>query len=71
MRILHVTTYLRGGAGRVISSLAIAQLRLGHDVRVAVDTGGEPGYASYPRIPGRIDGGWCGRTDVAAYERLY
>jgi glycosyltransferase involved in cell wall biosynthesis len=48
MRILHLTTFLQGGAGRNITDLALAQRRTGHDVRVAADAGGEPGYASYP-----------------------
>ena len=48
MRILHVTTFLQGGAGRNIADLAVAQRRAGHDVRLAADAGGEPGYESYP-----------------------
>jgi glycosyltransferase involved in cell wall biosynthesis len=48
LHILHVTTFLQGGAGGVIASLAIAQRRAGHAVTVAADAGGEPGYASYP-----------------------
>ena len=48
MRILHVTTFLQGGAGRAITALAVAQRRAGHDVRVVSDAGGEPGYATYP-----------------------
>ena len=48
MRILHLTTFLQGGAGRNITDLALAQRHAGHDVRVAADAGGEPGYASYP-----------------------
>src|SRR5262245_10818938 len=48
MRILHVTTYLQGGAGRVIADLAIQQRRAGHEVIVVSDSGSQPGYASYP-----------------------
>jgi L-malate glycosyltransferase len=48
MQILHVTTFLQGGAGRIITDLAVEQRRSGHDVRVAADAGGESGYASYP-----------------------
>lgn len=48
MRILHVTTFLQGGAGRMITALALAQRQAGHDVRVALDAGGEPGYGTYP-----------------------
>jgi glycosyltransferase involved in cell wall biosynthesis len=48
MRILHVTTFLQGGAGRLITALALAQRRAGHDVVLALDSGGEPGYDTYP-----------------------
>jgi glycosyltransferase involved in cell wall biosynthesis len=48
MRILHVTTFLQGGAGRVITQLARAQARHGHDVRLVTDAGGAVGYGSYP-----------------------
>jgi glycosyltransferase involved in cell wall biosynthesis len=48
MRILHITTFLQGGAGRNITDLAIAQRQAGHDVLVAADAGGAPGYGSYP-----------------------
>jgi L-malate glycosyltransferase len=48
MRILHITTFLQGGAGRIITTLATAQRRAGHDVRVVADAGGEPGYVTYP-----------------------
>ena len=40
MRILHITTFLQGGAGRNITDLAIAQSHAGHDVLVATDAGG-------------------------------
>ena len=48
MRILHITTFLQGGAGRAIVSLALAQQRAGHGVLVVGDAGGEPGYGNYP-----------------------
>ena len=48
MRILHVTTFLQGGAGRMITALAVAQKQAGHDVRLVADAGGELGYATYP-----------------------
>jgi glycosyltransferase involved in cell wall biosynthesis len=47
MRILHVTTFLQGGAGRIITALAAAQRRSGNDVIVVADAGGEAGYESY------------------------
>lgn len=48
VRILHITTFLQGGAGRAIASLAIAQRRAGHHVWVVTDAGGAPGYSTYP-----------------------
>lgn len=48
MRVLHITTFLQGGAGRAITTLAIAQRRAGHQVSVVADAGGAPGYGTYP-----------------------
>jgi L-malate glycosyltransferase len=48
MHILHVTTFLQGGAGRAITSLALAQRRAGHDVLLVQDDGGDTGYSTYP-----------------------
>jgi glycosyltransferase involved in cell wall biosynthesis len=48
MKILHVTTFLQGGAGRIIASLAIAQRRAGHEVIVVGDAGRHAGYETYP-----------------------
>jgi glycosyltransferase involved in cell wall biosynthesis len=56
MRILHVTTYLQGGAGRAISDLAIQQRQAGHDVIVVSDSGGQPGYTSYPAYLEALEG---------------
>ncbi len=54
MRILHLTTFLQGGAGRAITELALAQQAAGYDVRVAVDSGGEPGYQNYKEYLERL-----------------
>jgi glycosyltransferase involved in cell wall biosynthesis len=48
MRVLHLTTYLQGGAGRAITNLALAQHRRGDHVVVAASATGEPGYENYP-----------------------
>jgi len=56
MRILHVTTFLQGGAGAAITALACAQRRAGHDVRVVADAGGEAGYQSYPEYIRALEG---------------
>jgi L-malate glycosyltransferase len=47
--ILHVTTFLQGGAGRIIADLACAQHRAGHTVAVVTSKTGENGYCNYPR----------------------
>lgn len=47
MRILHLTTFLQGGAGRVITDLALEQQRDGHEVRVVASETGVAGYGNY------------------------
>lgn len=47
MRILHLTTFLQGGAGLAITSLATAQARRGHEVAVLTSRTGAPGYGNY------------------------
>ncbi len=47
MRILHLTTFLQGGAGRVVTDLALEQHRAGHDVRVVTSATGVNGYGNY------------------------
>jgi glycosyltransferase involved in cell wall biosynthesis len=47
MKILHLTTFLQGGAGRIIVELAREQQRLGHDVTVVASRRGVPGYGNY------------------------
>jgi glycosyltransferase involved in cell wall biosynthesis len=54
MRILHLTTFLQGGAGRAITDLALAQASTGHHVTVAVDSGAEPGYQTYREYLARL-----------------
>jgi glycosyltransferase involved in cell wall biosynthesis len=55
MRILHLATFLQGGAGRAITDLAIAQATAGHHVIVAVDDQSAPGYESYRDYLERLD----------------
>jgi glycosyltransferase involved in cell wall biosynthesis len=57
MRILHLTTFLQGGAGRAITELALAQAAAGHDVAVAIDEHHEPGYESYAEYVARLESG--------------
>src|SRR4030095_7185579 len=46
MKILHLTTFLQGGAGRIIVELAREQQRLGHEVTVVASRRGVPGYGN-------------------------
>jgi glycosyltransferase involved in cell wall biosynthesis len=48
VRILHLTTFLQGGAGLAIADLATAQAAMGHDVAVVTSDTGAPGYGNYP-----------------------
>ena len=47
MKILHLATFLQGGAGRVIVDLVAEQRRAGHDVAVITSRTGAPGYGHY------------------------
>lgn len=46
--IVHLTTFLQGGAGRAVTLLACAQRRAGHDVVVVTSHTPAPGYENYP-----------------------
>lgn len=48
MKILHLSTFLQGGAGRVIVDLIAEQRRARHDVAVVATRTGAPGYGHYP-----------------------
>ena len=48
MKILHLTTFLQGGAGRVIVDLIAEQQRARHDVSLVTSRTGAPGYGHYP-----------------------
>ena len=45
--IVHITTFLQGGAGRTVTDLACAQRARGHRVVVAASATAEPGFESY------------------------
>lgn len=47
MRILHLTTFVQGGAGLVLAQLAAAQRAQGHRVVVVTSRAGVPGYGNY------------------------
>ena len=48
MNILHVTTYVQGGAGRIIKDLLICQKKRGHHVYLVINEVEESGYLNYP-----------------------
>lgn len=47
MNILHITTYVQGGAGRIINDLAIFQKNNGNNVIVVINDKEEIGYENY------------------------
>lgn len=48
MRILHMTTFLQGAAGRIILDLLLKQREAGHEVALVMNKKAERGYLSYP-----------------------
>lgn len=68
MRILHLTTFLQGGAGLVIASLAAAQRAAGHDVVVVTSATGVPGYGNYP---GHLDALRRADVDLHLVDSLF
>lgn len=48
MNILHITTFLQGGAGKIIVDLAISQKKSGHKVYVITTLSEEKDYCNYP-----------------------
>lgn len=47
MNILHLCSFLQGGAGSIIVTLATAQHAAGHHVTVVTSASGVPGYGNY------------------------
>lgn len=56
-RIVHLATFLQGGAGGAIADLACMQHRAGHQVGVLTSATGEPGYEHYPHYFDRLRAG--------------
>ncbi len=54
--IIHITTFLQGGAGRVICDLACDQLRRGFNVSCICNDVSYPGYSSYPEFEDCLSG---------------
>src|SRR5947207_13295313 len=49
MHILHITTFLQGGAGLAITKLAAGQAAAGHQVTVVTSRTGDEDYGNYPQ----------------------
>lgn len=54
LAILHLTTYLQGGAGRAIADLACAQRANGHRVTVVTSATSQGGFGNYPEYLDRL-----------------
>jgi glycosyltransferase involved in cell wall biosynthesis len=54
LSIVHLTTFLQGGAGRAIVDLACAQRRAGHDVLIVTSGTGDGDYGNYPHYLDRL-----------------
>ena len=48
MNILYITTFLQGGAGKILVDLAIVAMQQGHSVCVACTKNSVDGYGNYP-----------------------
>ena len=53
--ILHLTTFLQGGAGRAITDLACAQREKGHRVSVLTSLTGQGNFCNYPEYLSRLE----------------
>jgi glycosyltransferase involved in cell wall biosynthesis len=60
MNILHITTFLQGGAGQIIAALASSQAMSGHKVTVATSATGTRDYGNYPQ--------WLDQLQVAGVD---
>jgi glycosyltransferase involved in cell wall biosynthesis len=47
VRILHLTTFVQGGAGLAMTELTCGQARRGHEVTLVTSRTGAPGYGNY------------------------
>jgi L-malate glycosyltransferase len=54
LRLLHLTTFLQGGAGRAIADLACAQHAAGHRVSVVTSATETGGFGNYPEYLSRL-----------------
>ncbi len=63
MNIIHITTFLQGGAGRIICDLAIEQRKMGHHVYVVTSKTQESDYCNYTEYINRLN-----KADILLYE---
>jgi glycosyltransferase involved in cell wall biosynthesis len=68
MRIVHLTTYLQGGAGRAMTNLAVAQQAAGHHVHLFTSATNECGYLNYPDYLHELA---AARVDVHCVDSLF
>jgi glycosyltransferase involved in cell wall biosynthesis len=70
--ILHLTTFLQGGAGRAITALAVAQRGRGHRVAVVASRTAPTGYGNYEEYLARLaDAGVDVRLVDSTFVRDY
>ncbi|ENK1242698.1 glycosyltransferase [Clostridium botulinum] len=55
MNILHITTFLQGGAGRIIKDIAFYQKYKGDNVYILTSKTGETGYCNYDEYINEFD----------------
>jgi glycosyltransferase involved in cell wall biosynthesis len=68
LSIVHLTTYLQGGAGRAITELACAQRAAGHHVLVMSSTTAVAGYGNYQHYLERLH---CERVELILEDSLF
>ena len=68
MKILHATTFLNGGAGRVLMDLAIQQKNKGHEVFVVANKSEYEGYFHYKEYLQEIK---KNKIKVLLYDSLF
>jgi L-malate glycosyltransferase len=68
LSIVHLATFLQGGAGRAITDLACAQRAAGHRVLVMSSATGVPGYGNYPHYFERLA---AADVDVVLEDSLF
>jgi L-malate glycosyltransferase len=54
MNILHITTFLQGGAGRILADMACVQKSRGNNVIIVTDDNPVDGYQTYPRYQEKL-----------------